>query len=159
VGEQHLRNLSLEDLAVRLVGAFPETFQNISHERLVDVIRFMRERASTLKELRNELEIFLSSPVFNTEESRKALSAPKAHSILQSILGVLEKDWTGDSFPVKSLSVCQKELGVSGSEFYTLFRLSLTGHPHGPELKEFCPKLGKEEVLERLKKAIPFTQS
>jgi glutamyl/glutaminyl-tRNA synthetase len=96
-------------------------------------------------------------PSLENEEMRKALLSPKAETILQTILGALEKDWTGDSFPVKSLSDCQKQLGIKGSDFYSLFRLSLTGHPHGPELKEFCPLLGKEEVLRRLKRAIEKT--
>jgi glutamyl/glutaminyl-tRNA synthetase len=161
-----MRRLPIHELEKRLVNSLPKEKRSgvslgdgMASGKLNNYIHFMRERAGTLKELWKELEIFLVEPSLEGEEIRKALLSPQAETVLQKILDALEKDWTGDSFPVKSLSDCQKQLGVKGSDFYSLFRLSLTGHPHGPELKEFCPLLGKEEVLRRLKRAIHSVQS
>jgi nondiscriminating glutamyl-tRNA synthetase len=153
MGEQHIRKTTSAKLAEILKDSFQD-LSGVSAERLTSLVEYMKERAGTLSELKKSLEIFLQEPSFDSPETKEKLFTSKAKAVLNAIFSALEKDWTENLFPVKSLSVCQKQLGVPGSEFYPLLRLSLTGHLHGPELKDFCPILGKENVLNRLKRVI-----
>lgn len=153
MGEQHIRKTDSGKLAQMLKDSFQD-LANVSEERLKSLVEYMKERAGTLSELKKSLEIFLHEPSFDSPETKEKLFSSKSKSVLNAIQAVLEKDWTENLFPVKSLAACQKQLGVPGAEFYPLLRLSLTGHLHGPELKDFCPILGKDNVLNRLKKVI-----
>ncbi|MBI1871503.1 MAG: glutamate--tRNA ligase [Chlamydiae bacterium] len=154
VGSQHLRKISVKDVSHHLQKFFPEILKNISLDTIYGKVELLRERTGTLQELMKELEVFLNPPSLEAEVIKNALSSEAAGKILKGILDALEKDWTEEAFPVKSLSLCQKALEVSGQEFYPLFRLVLTGHPHGPELKDVCPVMGKDEVIRRLRKAL-----
>lgn len=153
VGEQHIRRCSLDVLYEEL-GKLSSAIKAVSKDSILKEIDFIRNRAGTLKELVKELEVFVSRPSLENDEVQKFFSLPQAPRVMAAFVEVLEKEWAGESFPSKALSQKQKELGVTGQEFYTIFRLGLTGQPHGPELKEFCFKLGKEEVLKRLREAM-----
>ncbi|MBI1882721.1 MAG: glutamate--tRNA ligase [Chlamydiae bacterium] len=153
VGTQQIRRFRLAALRQRL-EARGNDFSKIGSDHLEKMIGFVRERAATLKELGSELEVFVKEPGLESEEAKKAFSSSRAREILEALKHVLENEWKDEAFPVKSLSSCQKSLGVSGAEFYPLLRISLTGHAHGPELKDLCPLMGKGEVLRRLEKAL-----
>lgn len=155
VGMQHIRRFPAEELFMRLEELFPESLPGeMDRSRLFKMIDFLKERAGTLRELVKELDVFVNEPNLDQEEARKVFSNPQSRPVLEAILKALEKEWTGEDFPVKSLSNCQKELGIKGGDFYPPLRLGLTGHIHGPELKDLCPIMGKEEVIKRLRRAL-----
>ncbi len=155
IGKEHLKRISAEEIFLNLEEHFPESISGeIDRAQVYKMIDFVKDRAGTLKELVKELKVFLEEADLTQEEVQKAFALPRSKDVLMKVLEALEKDWTGPDFPVKSLSICQKELGVKGNEFYPIFRLALTGHPHGPELKDLCPVMGKIEVMRRLKKAV-----
>jgi nondiscriminating glutamyl-tRNA synthetase len=46
----------------------------------------------------------------------------------------------------------QVETGLKGKALFAPIRVQLTGSIHGPELAKVLPILGKEELLNRLRK-------
>ena len=156
MGEQHIKRSEKSSLVKYMKEKYSDELNAVPDEKMASAIDFMRDRAGTLNELKKEIEVFIRPPDLLSPDSEKIFSNPDAFRILEGIMSVLERDWPNGDFPVKSLSACQKNLGVAGAVFYMTFRFSLTGHIHGPELKDFCPKLGQEEVLNRLKRALEF---
>jgi len=60
-------------------------------------------------------------------------------------------DEEGYAYAAKS---AMKRSGERGRRFFMTLRRALTGTDHGPELTKIIPVLGKEEVLDRLKRIL-----
>ena len=87
------------------------------------------------------------------DEGIQVLKEATASLAIQSFIKHLEPCTTLTSEDVKSLfKAVQVETGLKGKALFAPIRVQLTGSIHGPELAKVLPILGKEELLNRLRK-------
>ncbi len=87
------------------------------------------------------------------DEGIQVLKEATASLAIQSFIKHLEPCSTLTSEDVKSLfKAVQVETGLKGKALFAPIRVQLTGSIHGPELAKVLPILGKEELLNRLRK-------
>ena len=58
-------------------------------------------------------------------------------------------EFTADSWKLWTTAVKEKT-GAKGKELFMPLRLAITGKPHGPEMNNLLPLIGRENILTRL---------
>lgn len=60
--------------------------------------------------------------------------------------------WSAETWSTWTSAV-KESTGAKGKELFMPLRLAITGKPHGPELKDLLPLIGREKVEQRLQQA------
>ncbi len=124
-------------------------------ERVTEVVRMMKDRVSFVRELWPLCLFFFIPPTAYDEKTRKKRWKENSPEVMTELAGVLEGI---DDFSVEGQeAVVMKwveDKGYKLGDVMNAFRLTLVGEGKGPGMFDISAFLGKEETLNRLRKAI-----
>ena len=124
-------------------------------ERVTEVVRMMKDRVSFVRELWPLCSFFFIPPTAYDEKTRKKRWKENSPEVMSELAGVLEGI---DDFSVEGQeAVVMKWVEDNGyklGDVMNAFRLTLVGEGKGPGMFDISAFLGKEETLNRLRRAI-----
>ena len=124
-------------------------------ERVTEVVRMMKDRVSFVRELWPLCSFFFIPTTAYDEKTRKKRWKENSPEVMSELAGVLEGI---DDFSVEGQeAVVMKwveDKGYKLGDVMNAFRLTLVGEGKGPGMFDISAFLGKEETLNRLRKAI-----
>lgn len=153
----YIRHIETADLARRILPFLERAGMQVEYsDYLVECVGLVQERMKTLLEAPELLGFFFEAPDYDKE-----LLIPKKSDVettklaLQKCYDVLKKltDWSHDPMDQK-LRAAATELGIKAGQILWPLRAALTGKSASPGAFEVALVLGKEEVLERLQRAL-----
>jgi glutamyl-tRNA synthetase len=153
--QNYLRGLSQNQLASELKRELDNSGLTYKEEFLGKIASMMSERATFSKDLMTEGMFLFQAPVEYDEKTRKKKWRQESAQMMQDLVNrfVDLKDFTEG--PVEEAFknyLSENDLGFG--KVGPSFRLAVTGKGMGPSMFVICEVLGKEEVIERIKKAI-----
>lgn len=157
---EYVKAKPIEDLFVVVDEKLKKLgYLDIEKAYLLRVIELYKERFKTLDELTGLTEFFFKDDYAVDEKAyKKYLENDEAKGILNKFTERLEKlnEFTAHSIE----SVCREfseELNIKTAQIIHPTRVAVSGITKGAGLFEMMELLGKERVIQRLKKAIQFT--
>ena len=152
----YIRNKPAEEIAEPIIPFLKKKgFQVILDERLIKIVNILRERAKTLVELANSSDYFFVDEVKYEEAARKKFLTPETLPIFETLV---ERLSSLDEFTVPELQKIFGEItekrGLKLVQIAQPVRVALTGGTVSPGIFEVMEILGKEKVIERLKRAV-----
>ncbi|RJR32200.1 glutamate--tRNA ligase [Candidatus Parcubacteria bacterium] len=143
-----------EDLVVKKSGEI------ISFDKFKMIIATEKERVKTLTELPEATKFFFQEPEYEKEMLVwKKADMEKTKQALDLIYNLLkeidEKDFTADMLEKKVMEFIKANQLDTGTNLWPM-RVALTGRQKSPGPFEVAAVLGKEKVLNRLKKAMEY---
>ncbi len=152
----YMRNKSAHEIAELVIPFLKKKgFQVILDERLIKIVNILRERAKTLVELANSSDYFFVDEIKYEEAARKKFLTPEVLPIFEALI---ERLSSLDEFTVPELQKIFEEItekrGLKLVQIAQPVRVALTGGTVSPGIFEVMEILGKEKVIERLKRTI-----
>jgi glutamyl-tRNA synthetase len=153
----HIRNMSVEELTVRLKPFFEAKGYSVSYEKLLKITPIIQERLVTLDDAIGLAGFFFEDEVTpkieeliakNTTASESLMIAKEIFNILVNLPNVSKEE---SEQPLRDLI---DRLGYKAGQVFGILRVAVTGLNVSPPLFESMEIIGKEKVLERLQKAI-----
>ena len=157
----HIRLLTIEDLARRIKPYLTGAGLEVDNETLLKVTPLIRERLVTLDDavafaaffFREDVEPNPGDLIAKGLDARgSAEVARKAYEILASL-----PDLSHQTAEPPMREFVEKS-GLSANQVFGLLRAATTGQKVSPPLFESMEVIGKEKVLERLRKAIEILE-
>jgi nondiscriminating glutamyl-tRNA synthetase len=156
VNAHHLREEPLGEVAVLAMrfaeshGLFEPDFGRF--EAMVDLAR---EGLARLSDLPDAISFFFDDHLKLEVEAREWLLRDDAKQLITTLVRRLEEgdDEMDEELFKAALKGAGKDAGVKGKELFMPVRSALTGRTHGPALGKVAAVLGRERVIERLKRA------
>jgi len=143
-------NLSNDDLIKLLIPKYvnPEYKDN-----LIKTIGFLVGYLNKLSDIKNPdykvyYEKFNLVDYLSKEENLSIVFTPVYYKVLDSFL----KNYGDDNNIDTTMKLIQNELNIKGKELYQPVRIALTGSIHGLKLIEIEELLGRNEIIDRIKK-------
>jgi glutamyl-tRNA synthetase len=158
----HIRLLTTEDLSARIKPYLTGAGLEVSNETLLRVTPLIRERLVTLDDCLAFASFFFKETVDpNPEELvAKGLDAKQSAEIARKAYEILA------SLPEISHQTAEPPMreyversGLSANQVFGIVRVAVTGQKVSPPLFESMEIIGREKVLERLKKAIEVLET
>lgn len=157
----HIRNLKVEDLAQRLRPFYEMNGYSVDQERLIKAVQIIQERLVTLDDAPVISGFLFQKDVQPAPEDliAKGLTAEQSASVARQVLTVLETlpdmEVENTEPPLRNLV---DELGLTAGQVFSILRSAVTGQKVSPPLFECMEIIGKEKVIERIKKAIDILE-
>lgn len=158
----HIRLLSTEDLSARIKPNFVAAGLEVQNETLLKVTPLIRERLVTLDDCLTFASFFFQENVVPTPEElvAKGLDAKQSAEIARQAYEILSG--LGDvahAIAEPPMRAYVEESGYSAGQVFGILRVAVTGQKVSPPLFESMEIIGREKVLERLKKAIGILET
>jgi glutamyl-tRNA synthetase len=153
----HIRALSTDDLAQRMLPFFVEVGIDADIETLRKIAPILQVRLVTLDEAVEKAGFFFKEEVHPDSEAlvAKKLTAAESAVIAQKtyeiLVGLPEITHETAEAPLRSLA---EKLGVKVGQVFGIVRVAVTGQKVSPPLFESMEIIGQEKSLERLQNAI-----
>ncbi|HPP30748.1 MAG TPA: glutamate--tRNA ligase, partial [bacterium] len=111
-----------------------------------------QEKIKLLKDISYHIGFFVKDPVYEEDAVNKYLTE-KGKKVLSALSGALEgcKEWTAASLEGIVRRFCE-ENGYKPSDVFHPLRVAVSGKTKGPGLFEMLEHLGKEKVMERVRR-------
>jgi glutamyl-tRNA synthetase len=121
-------------------------------EYIKKAITLEKEKIKTLKDIPYLIEFFLKEPGYEKEEFEKLVNE-KTKKLLSEIADIFEniEDFKKDIIENKVREYC-KERDVKTPTVFHPLRFAVSGRTKGPDLFGMLELLGKEKVIERIRK-------
>ena len=146
---------SAEEIASIFAPIVAENGVNESLERITKVVEMMKDRVNFVSELWSLCKFFFVAPTEYDEKTRKKRWKEDSAQQLTELMEVLK---TIDDFSVEGQEsivhqwIEQKEYKLGN--IMNAWRLTLVGEGKGPGMFDISAFLGKQETLDRMKRAI-----
>jgi glutamyl-tRNA synthetase len=153
---QHIRSLSVEDLAKRVRPFIERAGYRVDEPTLLKVVPIIQVRIATLDEAADMAGFFFKetldlAPADLVGQKMTALQSAAVLSASSLIFDKLpEISHETAEAPLRTLA---EELGLSAGQFFGVLRAAVTGQKVSPPLFECMEIIGKPTVLKRLEKA------
>jgi glutamyl-tRNA synthetase len=157
----HIRLLAAADLAARVKPFFIQAGFVVDDERLLKIVPLIRERLVTLDDAVAFAGFFFTDTVNPAVEDLvgKGLtltqSAQVAHQVLELLAGLPAISHAVAEPPLRLLV---EKSGLLVNQVFGILRVAVTGQKVSPPLFESMEIIGREQVLERLRKAIDLLE-
>lgn len=157
-----IRLLSTEDLAARLKPYFTQAGLAVDDARLLKIVPLIRERLVTLDDCLDFAGFFFRENVEpkSDELIAKGLTAAQAAGVARESYEILsslpELNHQTAEPPMRELV---ERLGLTPNQVFGILRVATTGQKVSPPLFESMEVIGKEKVLERVKRAVEILES
>lgn len=120
-----------------------------------DVIALYHDQMSFGAEIVELSDMFFKDHVDYEEEGQEVLKGEQVPEVLRVFAAELEALEEVEPVAVKAaIKAVQKQTGQKGKGLFMPIRVATTGQTHGPELPNAIALLGKEKVLNRVRKVI-----
>ena len=153
----HIRSLPPAELARRLVPVFVKHGLAVTEADLTSLVPLIQERIRTLAEAVEMAGFMFRDPVSPAPADLigQGMTAAASQGALQRATQVI---LAREPLEVESLEAelrgLAAELGLKVGQLFTILRIAVTGQRVSPPLIETIVLLGKEQVLERLGRAL-----
>ncbi len=113
----------------------------------------LKQRASTLVELKEAARFYLEAPASYDEKAKATLEKGKAN--LPLLVEALEahEAWNAEALKARITALAEAH-GKKLGELMPVLRASIVGAMSGPDIPDAMAFLGKNEILGRLKAAL-----
>ncbi len=129
-------------------------YEQAPREILRKAAGVLKDSVTTLRELADEMQMFIEEPKFDSELTQR-LSSEKAEAALKLFLESMGDLTSIDRQQIKQLLAgVAKKSSMKKGEFFMPIRIALTGRLKGPELPAIIEVLGKEETAKRIRNAL-----
>ncbi|MCH8093231.1 MAG: glutamate--tRNA ligase [Chloroflexi bacterium] len=158
----HIRSLSKEDLASRLVPHFYAAEMEVTLAQLRPIVPLIQERSRTLDEAVEMSGFFFRDAVQPDPQQLigKNMSPAESAAALARSIEVIQGFDRLDTEPLElSLRKLSGDLDLKVGQLFGILRVAVTGQRVSPPLIETMEILGKQLVLERLKQATELLES
>jgi glutamyl-tRNA synthetase len=157
VNQQYLKQANPESMRDLLIQQFEKLNIDTSKgPNLNDIFMLMRDRVHTLKELAEQSQYFYQAPIAYDEAAAQKFLTAEAVPILKTAIKVFaETPWQLESLHQAIETICN-EHEVKMGKVGPPVRIAITGNTQSPALDQTLFFIGKEEVIERIEKAIKF---
>ena len=157
----HIRLLATEDLAARIKPYFTAIGLEVQQDVLLKITPLIRERLVTLDDCLTFASFFFKQDVEPNPEDliAKGLDAKGSADVARKTYEILS------SLPELSHQIAEPPMrayvessGLTANQVFGILRVAATGQKVSPPLFESMEIIGKEKVLQRLKKAIELLE-
>jgi len=158
----HIRLLSHEELAARIKPIYLQAGYQVNDATLMAIVPLIRERLVTLDDCLAFGGFFFEETVEPEPEDliAKKLDAVQSAQIARKALTILE------GLPAITLATAEEplrelveELNLKPNQVFGILRVAVTGQKVSPPLFESMEVVGREKVLERIRKAIGILEA
>jgi glutamyl-tRNA synthetase len=158
----HIRQLGIADLAGRIKPFLQAAGYTVDDEKLARITPLIQERLVTLDEAPEWVGFFFRDEVTplseelvakDTSPTESATAALHAYAVLETL------DLINVETAEPPLRALADELGLKAGQLFGILRVAVTGQKVSPPLFESMEIIGKEKVLERLRRAISILES
>jgi glutamyl-tRNA synthetase len=162
---QYLIALPSEELIAGARKAFEDAgfdLEGVEDEFLVKMMHLFKERVRTFRELPDLSFYFFRAPAeYDPESVAKRWKDPS--EVIPRLERALEdfrslEDWSHDAIETAVRGMAESE-GVGAGKYIHPIRVAVSGLHYGPGLFEMLELLGRENVLQRLEKAIAWLKT
>ena len=124
-------------------------------DKFEKIVSLVKERANFVNELWDQSVFFFVAPTQYDEKTVQKRWKPETSAQLTELIDILKdiQDFTPENTEeiVKEwITAKEYNLGV----IMNAFRLSVVGEPKGPHMFDIIALIGKDETIQRIKKAI-----
>ena len=151
----YIRNKHAEEIAELVIPFLHKKgFRVVPDERLIKIISILRERAKTLVELADSAGYFFVDEIRYEEAARKKFLTTEVLPVLEELINKLSslRDFTVPELQ-KIFGEITEKRGIKLVQIAQPTRVALTGGTVSPGIFEVMEILGKDKVIERLKRA------
>lgn len=158
----HIRLMAADDLGARIRPFFVQAGLNVNDDVLFKIIPLIRERLVTLDDVIPFAGFFFHEMVNPAAEDlvakdlTPAQSAEIARKAYEILSGLGEITHTTAEPPLRAFV---EESGLQANQVFGILRVAVTGQRVSPPLFESMEIIGREKVLERIKKAIELLET
>jgi glutamyl-tRNA synthetase len=161
INGEWLRKLDIDEVKKRLITYLKENgFEVDDSDYLARIIEAMGNRANKLKDFIEIGRYFFTDDFTYDEKGLKKRIYPGVEERLKKLI---EKFNSLDSFDKENMENALRELsgefGCKAGELIHPVRLGVSGMTFGPGLFELLEILGKEKVIERLKRFVSYIEN
>lgn len=152
----YIRNRHAEEIAELIIPFLQKKgFQVALDERLIKIMNILRERAKTLVELADSADYFFIEEVEYEEAARKKFLTLETLPIFETLIDELSSltDFTVPELQRIFGEITEKR-GIKLVQIAQPTRVALTGGTVSPGIFDVMEILGKDKVIERLKRAV-----
>lgn len=149
---QYIQKTSDEDLLNILKNS--DLNLTLSDDKLLKVIKLMKERATFPKDIYENGKFFFEAPTSYDEKASKKAWNDETSAILGELASNLEgADFNAENLKQKVHDFAENK-GLGMGKVMMPLRLSLVGELKGPDVPDIMELLGKEETISRINNAI-----
>lgn len=152
---EYILQKSADEIASIFAPIVRENDIDTSLERITKVVAMMKDRVSFVKELWPLCSFFFVAPTEYDEKTRKKRWKEDSATAMTELASLLE---SLDDFSVesqeKAVEQWIEQKGYKLGNIMNAWRLTLVGEGKGPGMFDISAFLGKEETLQRMKRAI-----
>jgi glutamyl-tRNA synthetase len=152
---RYIQLKSDEEIAGLFLPLLKEKKVDAPLDKVIKVVGLVKERVHFVKDLWEQASFFFEAPVSYDEKTVKKRWKEDSAERMQELIGVLEGVDDFSAHPTETVVMSW----IESNEYHTgnimnVFRLALVGESKGPHIFDITEVIGKEETLERVKKAI-----
>jgi nondiscriminating glutamyl-tRNA synthetase len=119
------------------------------------LIALYQEQMSYGAEIVPLTELFFKDEIVYGEEEQEILNEEHVHQVLKVLLQEMEQvEPFVSSEIMAAIKRVQKATGVKGKKLYMPIRVAVSGQAHGPSIGETIELLGKDKVVQRIKRLL-----
>jgi len=157
----HIRLMTTEDLSARIKPYLVAAGLEVQNDTLLRVTPLIRERLVTLDDCLAFASFFFQENVEPKPEDliAKGLDAKQSAEIARKALEILSGlDAVTHAIAEPPMRVYVEESGYKAGQVFGILRVAVTGQTVSPPLFESMEIIGREKVLERLKKTVEILE-
>ncbi|MDU7926577.1 MAG: glutamate--tRNA ligase, partial [Finegoldia magna] len=122
--------------------------------KLLEIASLFKEELDYLAEITEKVE-FLFKDYEMDDDAKEFLNYEKLDELMNALKEEIESvDEIEKEFASGIMKRVQKKTGIKGKDLWMTTRAVVTGNVHGPDLDSIMVVLGKQEVLDRINKAL-----
>ncbi len=152
---KHIQQKALDKITSDFAKKLQEKGIYAEQHRLEKIVALLRERINFVHELLEQSAFFFEAPASYDQKFAKKKWKADTPALLSQIA---ERLYGIEEFSVENIEKClhgfMEEQEVGAGKIMPGLRLALVGAGSGPDVKEIMAILGKEEVVQRIHKAI-----
>jgi glutamyl-tRNA synthetase len=154
----YIRNKPVREIAELVTPLLQDKgFQVKLDSKLIKIVENLRERAKTLLDIVNSADYFFTDEIKFHEKAKNRFLTTESLPIFEKLINKLSKL---DEFTIEELQrIFQEIIDESGLKLVDVAqptRVALTGGTVSPGIFEVIEILGKDQVIERLKRATSY---
>jgi glutamyl-tRNA synthetase len=158
----YLKTLPEQSVAERLVFFLEETGISVQEEekpKIIEVVRSLRERAKTLKEMASMARFFFTDDFDYDEKAKEKFLTPDTSAILKSFLaGFRELPDLDEAGQKKLIEGLVGQFNRKVADIIQPIRVALSGKTITPGIFEVITIIGRKSVEKRVERAIQSIQ-
>lgn len=154
INSHYIKELSDDKLYDLCFKYLEESYNltNYNKEWIMNLLKLYKKELSCGQEIIELVELFFKNDIESNEECLNILNQEEASVVLKTFKNEVDNiNWEVDNIN-DTINNVKEKTGIKGKMLYMPIRIKASGQVHGPDLVNTLYLLGKEKVIERLKK-------